>query len=103
MTSVSTKVGHGLARVLGIKLDYRNETGAARVTRGESVFSVTSADDYTEDEPTVREWVGSVTPSGADLLQYARDLFPFTKWIGFYNLQWFAGDLVAGTFSSTRG
>lgn len=27
---------------------------------------------------------------------YADSLFPFTKWIGSYNLQWFTGDLIAG-------
>lgn len=94
--STSTKIGHGLAKVLGIKLDYRNETGAQKLTRGESVFSVDSSDSYIEEEPTAIEWIQSVIPSGQQWLRYFRNLFPFTHWIGRYNLIWLAGDLVAG-------
>lgn len=96
MASTSTKVGHGLAKALGIKLDYRNETGASKLTRGESVFSVDSSDSYVETEPTAIEWIQSVIPTGRQLLTYLRNLFPFTHWIFRYNLQWFLGDLVAG-------
>lgn len=96
MANTSTKIGHGLAKVLGIKLDYRHELAADKITRGESVFSVSSADTYVEQEPTVAEWVSDTIPSGRDLARYARSLFPFTHWIGRYNLQWLAGDLVAG-------
>lgn len=96
MASTSTKVGHGLAKVLGIKLDYRNETEGDRITRGESAFSVSSADSYVEQEPTAAEWIRSITPTGHGILAYFHSLFPFTKWIGFYNLQWLYGDLVAG-------
>ena len=95
----STKVGHGLAKVLGIKLDYRNEMGRdndSRATRGESVFSVESADDYVEEEPTVVEWFSDHLPSGRQLLEYCQSLFPFTSWIAHYNLQWLVGDLIAG-------
>lgn len=103
MASTKTKIGHGLAKVLGIKLDYRNETGSDKITRGESVFSVSSADTYVEEEPTVAEWFASVTPSGSDVLTYARNLFPFTRWIGRYNSTWLAGDLVAGTLQLMAG
>lgn len=99
MASTRTQIGHGLAKVLGIKLDYRNETSIAgidKTTRGESVFSVSSADSYVEEEPTVQEWLRDTTPSGRQMLQYLQSLFPFTHWIGRYNLQWLAGDLVAG-------
>ena len=95
MSSTSRrKVGQGLAKVLGIKLE--NEHVLDKTTRGESVFSVTSADTYVEQEPTVGEWIADVVPSGKDLLRYARSLFPFTHWITRYNLQWLYGDLVAG-------
>ncbi|KAF2234963.1 putative sulfate transporter [Viridothelium virens] len=97
--STRAKVGHGLARILGIKLDYRNEMGRdndSRVTQGESVFSVESADDYVEQEPTVAEWFRDHLPSGQQFLQYCRSLFPFTTWIHRYNLQWLIGDLIAG-------
>lgn len=96
MPSTSTKIGHGLAKVLGIDLHYRHETGSERVTRGESVFSVNSADTYVENEPTALDWVREVTPSGEDIKHYCINLFPFMKWIGRYNVQWLIGDLVAG-------
>ena len=97
MTSTRTKIGHGLAKGLGIKLDYRNPTSTNdKLTRGESMFSVASADSYTEDEPTAADWLRSIRPTGTDVLDYCRNLFPFTKWIHRYNLQWFVGDMVAG-------
>ncbi|KAF2498595.1 sulfate permease-like protein [Lophium mytilinum] len=96
MASTSTKIGHGLAKVLGIKLHYRNETGSERITRGESVFSVGSADTYVEEEPTTLEWLQQVTPSGRDIQHYFIRLFPFLQWITRYNSQWLIGDLVAG-------
>ncbi|KAK5172192.1 uncharacterized protein LTR77_003830 [Saxophila tyrrhenica] len=91
----TSKVGHTLAKGLGIKLDYRNPTND-KLTRGESTFSVGSADSYLEDEPHVADWFRSITPTGRQVGRYFYDLFPFLHWIGRYNLQWFAGDLVAG-------
>lgn len=102
MASVPTKIGHGLAKVLGIDLHYRSETGSDRVTRGESVFSITSADTYVEHEPTAAEWLASVTPTSRDVVDYIIRLFPFTHWITRYNLQWLIGDLVAGQSSLGR-
>lgn len=102
MASTSTKIGHGLAKVLGIDLHYRSETGSDRVTRGESVFSVTSADTYTEDEPTTAEWLRDITPSGQDVAEYFINLFPFLRWITRYNVQWLIGDLVAGSLVLTH-
>lgn len=96
MASTSTKVGHGLAKALGIKLDYRDETEASKLSRGESVFSVDTGDSYVEEEPTAVEWIMSVIPTGRQILAYAHNLFPFTHWIMRYNLQWLSGDLVAG-------
>lgn len=93
----SSKVGQGLAKVLGIKTNYRDPTSQG-VTRGESVFSVSSADTYVEDEPTAVEWIKETIPSGRDIGRYLYNLFPFTHWIGRYNLQWFVGDLIAGMF-----
>ncbi|KAF2728912.1 sulfate permease-like protein [Polyplosphaeria fusca] len=96
MASTSTKIGHGLAKILGIDLHYRNETGSERITRGESVFSIDSADTYVEHEPTTVEWIRQVTPSGHQVVQYFVRLFPFLHWITRYNVQWLIGDLVAG-------
>jgi sodium-independent sulfate anion transporter 11 len=91
----ATKVGHALAKVLGIKLQYRNELNE-EIRRGESVFSIQTTDTYVEQEPRSVEWIREVIPSKHDLAVYVRSLFPFTHWIGRYNLQWLVGDLVAG-------
>jgi sodium-independent sulfate anion transporter 11 len=96
--STSTKIGHSLAKALGIKLEYRDETGARNLTRGESVFSVGTADTYVEEEPTAAEWLKSITPRGKDVKHYVSSLFPFTHWILNYNVQWLIGDLVAGKY-----
>lgn len=96
MASTANKVGQGLAKVLGIDLHYRNETGSDRVTRGESVFTVDSADIYVEEEPTAREWLQEVVPSAREFGEYMYSLFPFIHWITRYNMQWLIGDLVAG-------
>jgi solute carrier family 26 (sodium-independent sulfate anion transporter), member 11 len=53
---------------------------------------------YNEAEPTISEWVKSVKPSGSQVVDYIVSLFPFSTWITSYNLQWLAGDLVAGSF-----
>ena len=100
MANATTKVGHGLAKALGIKIDYRDETGGnAKLSRGESVFSVTSADSYEEEETTAREWLAEVWPIKSDAWIYTKGLLPFTSWILHYNLQWLYGDLVAGMCS----
>ncbi|MCJ1438759.1 Sulfate permease 2 [Xylographa pallens] len=94
--SSRSKLGHGLAKVLGIKLHYRDPTGKENLTRGESVFSVSSADTYVEEEPTVSEWLHEITPTSRQCLYYFWNLFPFLHWIGRYNAQWLFGDLIAG-------
>lgn len=85
-----------MAKLLGIKLQYRNPTGEDRVTRGESAYSISTADTYVEREPTSTEWITSVAPTGRTLVNWLYHLFPFTHWIGRYNAQWLAGDLIAG-------
>ena len=93
----TTKVGHLLAKILRIKLNYRNPTGDEAVTRGESVFStVSSGDTYVEEEPTTLEYLQEITPTGKDVAHYFWSLFPFLHWIGRYNLIWLTGDLIAG-------
>ncbi|KAJ9655092.1 hypothetical protein H2198_005948 [Neophaeococcomyces mojaviensis] len=94
MASSSTKIGHGLAKGLGIKVE--QFSGPAGVTRGESTYSVSTADTYVEEEPRTIDWLRDLVPTGSDITTYGRSLFPFTKWITRYNLQWLAGDLVAG-------
>lgn len=95
-TSPATKIGHVLAKGLGIKLDYRDPQARTDVSRGESVFSVSSADEYVEHEPTSLEWLRGLVPTPRGALRYLHNLFPFTHWITRYNVQWLYGDLVAG-------
>lgn len=92
----ATKVGHALAKGLGIKLDYRNPTAAPGVSRGESTYSIGEADTYYEEEPSSIDWLLGLIPSGRDMINYFISLFPFIKWIHRYNLQWLQGDLIAG-------
>ena len=94
--STSTKIGHGLAKVLRINLDYRDPTNKRDLSRGESVFSVSSADTYVEEEPGVLQWLQDILPTGRGVLNYLYSLIPFVHWISRYNNQWLFGDLVAG-------
>lgn len=95
-SSAASKAGHGLAKVLGIKLQYRNPTGQQDLTRGESVFSASTADTFVEREPTTREWISDVLPTSRTFINWSYHLFPFIHWIDRYNVQWLIGDLVAG-------
>ena len=95
-SGTATKIGHGLAKGLGIRIPYRNPTGEDRITRGESVFSVSTAETYVEEEPSSLDWIREVTPSRRIFYHWAYSLFPFTHWIGRYNGTWLIADLVAG-------
>ncbi|KAF4975419.1 hypothetical protein FZEAL_7798 [Fusarium zealandicum] len=92
----TTALGHGLAYILGIKLEDENADARDQTTRGESVLSVQSNTSFYEREPTSTEWLQKRIPSPKELAEYGASLFPFLTWTGHYNLQWFAGDLVAG-------
>lgn len=99
----ATQIGHGLAKVLGIKLQYRDPLGSSDpLTRGESTFSSGTADTYVEPEPTSAEWLYEQVPTWHGVFHYFLSLFPFLSWIGRYNLTWLAGDLVAGKFLRRR-
>ena len=93
------KIGHTLAKILGIKLHYRDSPDP--VTRGESAFSIDTAETYVEGEPTTAEFIREYTPSPREVRLYFYHLFPFLQWIGRYNVQWLIGDLVAGPYSSS--
>lgn len=86
-----------VANFIGIRPNYR-DPAAEEVTRGESGYSVSTADTYVEDEPTALEWIRHVAPDGPGIGRWAYSLFPFVHWIDRYNLQWLYGDLVAGKF-----
>ncbi|KAH6689055.1 sulfate permease [Plectosphaerella plurivora] len=92
MASTRTKIGHGLAKVLGIRLQEDHYADDA-VQRGESVISTNS---FVEEAPTAGEWLRELVPGRKETVRYFRGLFPFVNWIGHYNVQWLIGDLVAG-------
>ncbi|KAL4864138.1 hypothetical protein BDV12DRAFT_16950 [Aspergillus spectabilis] len=91
-----TKVGHGVAKVLRLKLPREQQPDP--VTRGESTFSVGTFETYSyvEPEPTAAEWLEELVPSWHQVGLYFYRLFPFLAWITRYNVQWLIGDLVAG-------
>lgn len=99
MCGISAKAGHILASVLGIELKdenrdiYRHQDPA---TNDEHVFSTGTSDSFIEGSPTTSEWLHEQLPSQADTLDYIKSLFPFLSWLPHYNLQWLAGDVVAG-------
>ncbi|KAJ3534828.1 hypothetical protein NM208_g7383 [Fusarium decemcellulare] len=96
MPGRTSTFGRGLASALGIKLDAQRADLQDEVTRGESILSVQSSSSFYEREPTSTEWLQEQIPSLNELAEYGFSLFPFLTWISHYNLQWFAGDLVAG-------
>lgn len=96
MPGYASAAGHGLAKVLGIKLEDQNSSSQDYVTRGESILSRQTSHSFFESVPTSSEWLHEQVPSRQEVAAYGRSLFPFLTWIRHYNLQWLAGDLVAG-------
>jgi sodium-independent sulfate anion transporter 11 len=68
-----------------------------RTKGGESIFSVTSADGYVENEPTVVDWFKDVGPGRDDVVGYVKSLFPAAGWLPRYNFRWALGDVIAGS------
>lgn len=95
MPDLSSKIGRVLAKVLGIRLEESESTRDA-VTRGESVMSTQTSDSFFEGPPTSLEWIQEQVPTSQESAAYIKSLFPFLSWMPHYNLQWLAGDLVAG-------
>lgn len=87
-----TKAGHAVAKALGIKLQDKDPYRELE-TPGASVLSHQT---FVEQEPRVAEFFLDLVPSGREIQDYLLSLFPFLSWIGYYNLQWLIGDLVAG-------
>lgn len=96
MLDQTTTLGHGLANILGIKLDEQKKGPQSDTTSGASITSIQSSGSFYETEPTSTEWLKEQIPSKKELGAYGASLFPFSTWISHYNLQWLAGDLVAG-------
>ncbi|KAH8900081.1 sulfate permease [Thozetella sp. PMI_491] len=51
---------------------------------------------YIEVEPTTKEFLRGIHPTGAGVRSYFHSLFPFLHWLPYYNLQWLFGDFIAG-------
>ena len=100
MAAASTKVGHTIAKGLGIHVDYRHDATES-LSRGESVISSVSSTNgyFVEEEPTAGEWLREVLPDGNTFKNYIKELFPFVAWITRYNTTWLLGDLIAGELS----
>ncbi|KAL4877134.1 sulfate transporter family-domain-containing protein [Aspergillus karnatakaensis] len=96
MSDLASKVGHGVAKVLRLKVPEKEQSDP--VTRGESTFSVGTYETYSyvEPEPTAAEWIEELVPTWGQIGTYFYRLFPFLAWITRYNVQWLIGDLVAG-------
>src|SRR5689334_9986861 len=93
MANIKSKAEARLDRVFGIK-DTAPEHD--RAAYDYSIHSLSNADIYIEDEPTVKEYFQEIIPSLKDVRDYIARLFPFRSWIGKYNLTWALGDLIAG-------
>ncbi|KAK0662061.1 putative sulfate permease [Cercophora samala] len=87
-------VGHKVARLLGIQLQPKDPYHHANDPRETAHFNPNQT--FVEESPRVDEFFLKLAPSGPQIWQYLVSLFPFLSWIGYYNLQWLAGDLVAG-------
>lgn len=90
--TISTRVGHAFAKLLRIDLG-----STPPVVRDE-----TRTYGYYEHEPTVGDWFRRHTPTAPQVRRYIWSLFPFLHWIGYYNVQWLIGDLVAGEQSPSK-
>lgn len=84
--TISTRVGHAFAKLLRIDLG----------PTPSPVRDETRTYGYYEHEPTVGDWCRGHTPTAPQVRRYIWSLFPFLHWIGYHNVQWLIGDLVAG-------
>jgi len=94
MSPTSFKMRAKLAKGLGIAYEDKPRRTGSRSAR--KALDKLGVDAYVEEEATFGSWIKSMTPTRHHLKEYPKSLFPFVHWIGNYNLQWLAGDLVAG-------
>ncbi|KAK3986688.1 sulfate transporter family-domain-containing protein [Cladorrhinum sp. PSN332] len=90
-----SKVGRVAAKALGIKLQPKDPYDAYPQLEVPGA-SISSADTFIEEPPHVGEFFLGFIPTGSQVYKYLLSLFPFLSWVGYYNLQWLIGDLVAG-------
>ncbi|KAF4982423.1 hypothetical protein FZEAL_1941 [Fusarium zealandicum] len=92
----SQKASHFLTKtVLGIDVNERC-SHLPQTLDQRARETITPADIYLEQEPTVFEWFKEFAPSRDAALQYFQGLFPSASWIPRYGLSWLLGDVIAG-------
>ncbi|KAG6040487.1 hypothetical protein E4U41_000430 [Claviceps citrina] len=96
MSSSTTRTVHSLAKVLGVKVHDADQDTADAVTGGDSSISVQTHHSFVEGAPSISEWLHDQVPTQQEAGAYIKSLFPFLSWMGHYNRQWLAGDIVAG-------
>ncbi|KAI1491593.1 sulfate permease [Biscogniauxia mediterranea] len=92
---VLKKVGLTLAKGLGIDVHAHERCVPCDLVK-RATDAVHPYESFIEKPPTVKEWAFECLPSRHDIVPYLTSFFPFTKWIGRYNLRWFTGDVIAG-------
>ncbi|KAI5927540.1 sulfate permease [Camillea tinctor] len=92
---VLRKVGLKLARCLGIDIEAHERRVPHDLVK-RATDAIYPYEALLDEVPTVKEWALECLPSKYDIIPYLTSFFPFTKWIGRYNLRWFTGDVIAG-------
>src|SRR4051794_34023335 len=85
-----------VARALGIELENSSSTECDDEVCDEPLLAQHSSEPFFESSPTTAEWVKGQVPTLDETVYYARSLLPCLSWVGHYNLQWLASDLIAG-------
>lgn len=80
----------------GLGINYSDGSRQARTHSTRDALNNLGIEGHVEEEATFSGWIRSTAPTLQAVLEYPKSLFPFIYWIGNYNLQWLAGDLVAG-------
>jgi sodium-independent sulfate anion transporter 11 len=77
--------------------DHSARTASLKQTSGETI-----GETYLEEDPSVAEWFRGLVPTKHGAAEYVRELFPSARWMRRYNLQWLAGDAIAGKYHCKR-
>ncbi|KAM5347993.1 hypothetical protein ACJ41O_007817 [Fusarium nematophilum] len=92
----SHKASHFLTKtVLGIDVNERYSRFPEGLDQ-RARDTISPADIYLEEEPTVSEWFKELAPSKNGAIQYVQGLFPSASWVPRYGLSWLLGDVIAG-------
>ncbi|KAL2891006.1 Sulfate permease 2 [Ceratocystis lukuohia] len=95
MPPSSSNITRLAAKAVGIDLDYRDRLEPTEILH-ETAHSIPNIEPYIERDPSAKEWLSELVPTGDGVANYVRSLFPFWTWIFHYNLTWMLGDVIAG-------